>query len=157
MKSGRNQESVGFRRKRTFYESDCQGAVLSSLIAFRLVGSGDDAFSEWAADAGDAGDTFRLANVNDDGRADLVYGRALNSTTVRWFVRKSNGSGFRSFSTWADDAGNVGDLFFLADVDKDGDTDLVYLRAVSSRQVKWWVRRSDGSKFGSLETVTEVI
>ena len=58
-----------------------------------------------------AGDTFRLADVNNDGRADLVYGRALDSTSVRWFVRKSNGSAFGNFSTWAPDAGDEGDYF----------------------------------------------
>ncbi len=115
-------------------------------------GNGFGNYSTWANDAGDAGDTFRLADVNDDGRADLVYGRALDSTTVRWYVRKSNGSSFGNYSTWANDAGDVGDLFFLADADADGDADLVYSRAVSSTQVKWWVRRSDGSNFGSLET-----
>jgi hypothetical protein len=115
-------------------------------------GSGFGDFSTWADDAGNSGDTFRLADVNNDGRADLVYGRALDSTTVRWFVRKSNGSSFGNFTTWADDAGDVGDLFFLADADADGDADLVYSRAISSTQVKWFVRRSNGSKFGSLET-----
>jgi FG-GAP-like repeat len=115
-------------------------------------GSGFGDYSVWSADAGDAGDTFRLADVDDDGRADLVYGRALDSTTVRWYVRKSNGSSFGSYSVWANDAGDVGDLFFLADADDDGDADLVYSRAITSTQVKWWVRRSNGSQFGSLET-----
>jgi hypothetical protein len=115
-------------------------------------GSGYGSFSEWAADAGDSGDIFRLADVNNDGKADLVYGRPLDATTVRWFVRKSDGSNFGNFTTWADDAGDVGDLFFLADVDKDGDADLVSSRATSATEVQWVVRRSDGSKFGSAET-----
>jgi FG-GAP-like repeat len=115
-------------------------------------GSSFDPYSEWAGDAGDAGDIFRLADVNKDGRADLVYGRSLGPGIVRWFVRKSDGSNFGSVSTWASDAGDVGDLFFVADVDNDKRADLVYARAVSPTQVKWFVRRSDGSKFGSLET-----
>lgn len=115
-------------------------------------GSGFGGYTVWSNDAGNAGDIYRLADVNGDGRADLVYGRPLDSNTVRWYVRKSNGSSFGSYTTWSNDAGNVGDLFFLADADDDGDADLVYSRAVSSTQVQWWVRRSDGSKFGSLET-----
>ena len=115
-------------------------------------GTGFGGFTEWASDAGDSGDTFRLADVNNDGRADLVYGRALDAKTVRWFVRKSNGSSFGNFSTWIDDAGDVGDLFYTADIDHDGDADLVYARAISNTEVKWFVRRSNGSKFGSLET-----
>jgi hypothetical protein len=115
-------------------------------------GSGFGNYSVWSADGGDAGDIFRLADVDKDGRADLVYGRAINSGTVRWYVRKSDGASFGSVSTWASDAGDVGDLFFVADVDKDKRADLVYSRAVSETQVKWWVRRSDGNSFGSLES-----
>lgn len=115
-------------------------------------GSGFGNYSVWSTDGGDAGDIFRLADVDNDGRADLVYGRAINSGTVRWFVRKSDGNSFGSVSTWANDAGDVGDLFFVADVDKDKRADLVYSRAVSETQVKWWVRRSDGKSFGSLES-----
>ena len=115
-------------------------------------GSGFGNYSVWSADGGDAGDIFRLADVDNDGRADLVYGRAINSGTVRWYVRKSDGKSFGSVSTWASDAGDVGDLFFLADVDKDKRADLVYSRAVTDTQVKWWVRRSDGKSFGSLES-----
>lgn len=108
--------------------------------------------NEWSADAGDAGDIFRLADVDADGDADLVYGRPLEKTIVRWFVRKSDGISFGSHSTWADDAGNVGDLFFLADADGDDNADLVYSRAITPKQVKWWVHRSDGINFGSAET-----
>ncbi|MBV8516194.1 MAG: VCBS repeat-containing protein [Acidobacteria bacterium] len=115
-------------------------------------GSGFGDFTTWAEDAGDSGDIFRLADVNNDGRADLVYGRPLDENTVRWFVRKSNGSSFGNFTTWAEDAGDVGDLFFVADVDKDKKADLVYARAVSPTEVTWFVRRSDGTKFGKLET-----
>jgi hypothetical protein len=114
-------------------------------------GSGYGNFTTWADDAGDSGDIFRLADVNNDGRADLVYGRPLDATTVRWFVRKSDGSKFGNFITWADDAGDVGDLFYLADVDKDGDADLVSARTISKTQVQWTVRRSDGTKFGAAE------
>jgi hypothetical protein len=115
-------------------------------------GSGFGGFTQWAADAGDAGDVFRLADVDGDGRADLVYGRPLSATTVRWFVRKSNGSKFGDVTTWVGDAGDIGDLFFVADVDHDKKADLVYGRVISPSQVTWFVRRSDGNKFGSLET-----
>lgn len=115
-------------------------------------GSGFDPFTCWASDAGDVGDIFRLADVDNDDRADLVYGRALGPETVRWFVRKSTGSGFGGVTTWAHDAGDVGDHFFVADIDNNGRADLVYSRAVPPSQVKWFVRKSSGSKFGSYET-----
>jgi len=132
------------------------GRIVSSTqvawYARKSNGSDFGGYNEWSADAGDAGDIFRLADVDSDGRADLVYGRPLDSNTVRWFVRKSNGFGFGNVSIWAEDAGNVGDLFFLADADGDGDADLVYSRATSKTKVQWWVRLSDGSKFGSAAT-----
>jgi len=118
-------------------------------------GSGFGNYSVWSADAGDAGDIFRLADVDGDGKADLVYGRAINPTTMRWYVRKSNGSSFGSYSIFSYDAGDVGDLFFVANVDKDKKADLVYSRAVASTQVKWFVRRSDAATFGPLETWSE--
>jgi FG-GAP-like repeat len=115
-------------------------------------GSGFGNYATWANDAGDAGDIFRLADVDADGRADLVYGRAINQTTMRWYVRKSDGNSFGSYSIFANDAGDVGDLFFVANVDKDPRADLVYARAVAPTQVKWFVRRSDAATFGPLET-----
>jgi hypothetical protein len=116
-------------------------------------GSNFGGFSTWADDAGDAGDSFRLADVNNDGRADLVYGRPLDSKTVRWFVRKSNGSSFGNFSTWADDAGDIGDLFYVADVDHDKKADLVYSRAISSTQAA----SSDRSRPGTTTPATRAI
>ena len=114
-------------------------------------GNGFSGYNEWASDAGDAGDIFRLADVNSDGQADLVYGRPLDQSTVRWYVRKSDGTSFGKPETWADDGGSIGNLFFLADADADGDADLVYSRAITKTEVRWWVRRSNGSKFGEAE------
>jgi hypothetical protein len=48
---------------------------------------------------------------------------------------------------WIADAGNVGDMFRLADVTGDGKADLIYGRPVSDSQVNWYVRASTGSGF----------
>jgi hypothetical protein len=111
--------------------------------------------SIWRDDAGDVGDIFRLGDVDGDGRDDLVYGRPITSTTVRWYARLSNGTGFGDFTTWRSDAGDEGDLFFLGDVDDDGDADLVYGEIVSDSQVRWYARMSNGSGFGARETWRE--
>jgi hypothetical protein len=107
-------------------------------------------YTTWASDAGDAGDIFRLADVNADGRDDLAYGRPLTATTVRWYVRLSSGSSFGPFSTWSSDAGDIGDIFLLDDLDADGDADLAYGRPLSATQIKWYARKSNGSSFGSV-------
>lgn len=114
-------------------------------------GTGFLAASVWST-GGDPGDIFRLADVTGDNRDDLIYGRALSSTIVRWYVRPSTGSSFGNYSTWSWDAGNEGDIFLIGDVDKDGDADLVYGRALSATQMKWYVRRSSGTAFGGYET-----
>ena len=118
-------------------------------------GSGFGDYTVFSEDAGDVGDIFRLADVNDDGRADLVYGRPLNSTSVRWYVRKSNGTAFGAVSTFATDAGNEGDVFLIDDLDADGDADLAYGRTLAATQVKWYARKSTGNAFGAYTVWSE--
>lgn len=104
--------------------------------------------STWSADAGDRADLFYTADVTGDGLADMVYARIIDAATVRWYVRASSGSGFGNVTTWAQDAGDAGDIFRLGDVDGDGRVDLVYGRPLDSSTVKWWVRTSSGAGFG---------
>jgi hypothetical protein len=99
----------------------------------------------WVSDAGDAGDIFRLADVNNDGRDDLVYGRPSSSSTVRWFARLSTGSSFGGFTTWSTDAGRRSSLFLIGDVTGDGRADLVAVNRGSFGGTK--VYRSTGSSF----------
>ena len=72
------------------------------------------------SDSGAAGDLFRLGDTNGDGRADLLFGRAVgqddldtdpNLSLVRWFGRLSNGQNFDPTTTWRNDAGNEGHQF----------------------------------------------
>lgn len=118
----------------------------------RSLGNGFSGFEEWSTDAGDVGDIFRLADVNGDNRVDLVYGRPVSDSQVTWYVRQSTGSTFGGYTAWAGDAGDVGDWFFVTDIDQDGDADLVYSRALSDTQVAWYVRKSSGSSFGGYTT-----
>lgn len=106
------------------------------------------------ADGGDPTDIFLTGDVDGDGDTDLVYGRPLSATTVRWYVRETTPSGFSGYSTWSTDAGDVGDVFRLGDVTGDGRADLVYGRPLAGAnhanaiRLKWFVRPSSGTAFG---------
>ncbi|MEO0423802.1 MAG: FG-GAP-like repeat-containing protein [Pseudomonadota bacterium] len=109
----------------------------------------------WRDDAGDVGDIFRLADVDNDGRADLVYGRPLSPTVVKWYVRRSTGTSFDSWETWIEDAGANESIFFLTDLGGDGDADLLYGKALDDDTVKWWGRFAKGNEFGDLSVWRE--
>jgi hypothetical protein len=63
-----------------------------------------------------------VGGASGDGDADLVC-RVRSSLGVTWFFRPSTGSDFGSVTTWANDAGDAGDLFRLADTTGDGRLD----------------------------------
>ncbi len=111
--------------------------------------------STWRDDGGDVGDIFRLADVDNDGLADLVYGRPLSPTVVKWYVRRSTGSSFDTWETWVDDAGANESIFILADLGGDGDADLLYGKALDATTVKWWGRFAKGNSFGDLSVWRE--
>ncbi|MEA2490317.1 MAG: hypothetical protein QOH21_2109 [Acidobacteriota bacterium] len=72
---------------------------------------------------------------------------------MKWFVRRSNGSSkFGSLETRQTDAGNRGDLMYVADANGDGKVDLMYGRVNSSFGVTWFFRPSTGSDFGTVHT-----
>lgn len=106
------------------------------------------------ADGGDPTDYYLTGDVDGDGDSDLVYGRASSATAVKWFVRRSTGQGLGSYETWVSDAGDVGDVFRIGDVNGDGKADLLYGRPQTGNHhanaipLKWYVRTSTGSSFG---------
>jgi hypothetical protein len=97
--------------------------------------------AEWARNLGVGSDTQRLADVNGDGKADmLVYYNRDGS----WYVALSDGNRFTEFRLWATGFGQAGTDQYLADVNGDGKADAVLWVA---RTGTWYVRLSTGSGF----------
>ena len=67
-------------------------------------------------DGGDPTDVYLTGDVDGDGDSDLVYGRASSASAVKWFVRRSTGQGLGNYETWVNDAGDIGDVFRIGDV-----------------------------------------
>jgi hypothetical protein len=153
----------GGQRMDLFLEGDVTGDGQADLVYGRIVSAGvvqwyvqassGSAFGApvlWSGDAGDAGDIFRLGDVDGDGDADLIYGRPLTPDVVTWYVRLSSGSGFGSYSVWSGDAGKRSDLFLVGDVDGDGLADLVAVERGLTGGT--WVYVSTGSSFSFEES-----
>jgi hypothetical protein len=118
-----------------------------------LGSSFSDDLRTFASDAGQRADTFMLGDVDGDNRVDLVIGEVLTTNTVRWRVRLATSTAFAAATVFATDAGNAGDIFRLADIDGDGDKDLLRGTASSAATVAWAVHLSSGSGFGAAVTL----
>jgi hypothetical protein len=114
-----------------------------------------------SSDAGSGGGITMVGDVTGDGKADLLQGFPSDSDTVAWWVWRGTGTSFVESCNmapiycpmpWTGDAGNVGDIFRLADVTGDEKADLIYGRPISDAQVAWYVRPSTGAGFSSYTT-----
>jgi hypothetical protein len=99
--------------------------VMRWTVHRSLGGSALEAPTVFAIDAGNVGNIFRLADLDGDGRKDLLRGIVDSSSTVRWVVHRSTGTAFEAGSTVSSDAGDAGDLFLVGDVTGNGLDDLM--------------------------------
>jgi len=108
------------------------GAVAwSASLANGSYTAGFDPPVSWQT-AGEAGEIFRLADVDADGDDDLIRGRALDSQTVQWWVSPSNGGFDPVGDLWSADAGERKDRFLVGDVTANGRADLVAVAGSST-------------------------
>lgn len=126
----------------------------STVQVRKSTGSAFSAAAAWVA-AGAFGSLrrggqYRVADVNGDSAADLLYFHRADSTVK---ARISSGTGYGSASTWIG-AGQFGSLenggqYLVGDVNADGEEDLVHVKPAAATVE---VRTSTGSGYGSAST-----
>ncbi len=108
----------------------------ADVFVMRSTATGFGAFTKWHDAFGHEGETLEAADVNGDGRDDLVafsQGTALE----RVHVALSSGSAFGTASIWNEDFSSSGAMPGAGDLDGDGDEDLVSFSRSDSGNV--WV------------------
>jgi len=96
--------------------------------------------------------TMELADLNGDQRPDLVAGGGESSLGLR--VYKNTGTGFSESQRIA---GFDTDSLVLADVDKDGDADVVYTHQIGSTYAVKWRPNNGSGTFGAEQAVSSGI
>ena len=127
------------KRADMFLEGDVDGDNRADLVIGEIrnattvrwrvrlsTGTSFAAATVFIEDAGNPGDIFRLADVNGDGRKDLLRGTPQAVTNaVSWRAHFSTGLTFGNSTTVSNSAGFGSDLFLVGDVTGDGFDDLV--------------------------------
>lgn len=107
----------------------------ADVFAMRSTATGFGAFTKWHEAFGHEGETLEAADVNGDGRDDLVafsQGTALE----RVHVALSSGTAFGASSFWHEDFASSGAVPGAGDLDGDGDEDIVAFTRSGSGNVQ---------------------
>ncbi len=117
---------------------------LADVYVALSTGTGFTASAKWHDFFGVAGESPGVADVNGDGRADIVT--ATHGATADVYVALSTGAGFGASAKWHDQAAMGHTDVRLADANGDGRSDLVQF----TREGVVSVALSTGSRFGPL-------
>ncbi len=102
----------------------------------------------WLTGFGDASHDQFIADVNGDGKADVVLYYDVPGALGKWYVALSNGSSFVPHSAWLDGHGSGSQRQMVEDIDGDGKADAVAFFDVPGFAGKWYTALSNGSSFG---------
>lgn len=145
------------------YVNNGSGTGNDTVRWFLVRSDSNGGLERWKKDFGERDWEYALADVTGDGKDDLVGwnvppGRTNN--TLKWRVAASNGSSaFRSSQIWESEWGHASADPLFADVDGDGDADLILVSAEdpgnsSNKLEKILVATSRGSESGGFFTAT---
>jgi hypothetical protein len=106
------------------------------IDVFRNSGSAFDGGIEWRSEPYDySAYLFRFGDIRGRGRADVI---AVQPNPLRVVTWRNNGSAFDEGGEWHTESHDYsGHLFFAADIDGDGRTDLIAVRPNPLRIVAW--------------------
>lgn len=135
--------------------ADVNGDGRADLVAFARgaaprvrvalsTGNGFGPAAEWTDYACLDGEVCKLADINGDGRADIVV-FTHNSAPVVWIRLALAGGGFGPSQLWSGYFCTQTEVCDTGDVDRDGKADIIAFTHDAGAQV--WVARSNGAGF----------
>ncbi len=101
---------------------------------------------------GQTNDKFYIGDFDGNGKDDVATARIIDSTTVRWWVRKSLGTSFKFEEQWKEDYGNIGDRFYVGDFDGVNGDDIAIVRDLGNGYNRFYTSLSDKTQFLEAKT-----
>ncbi len=125
------------------------GGLAGNWYVAASTGSGFAAPTLWTTGHGVGSTAVGLGDVDGDGKADAVATYLSGGLAGNWYVARSSGSGFQSYSLWASGLGIGADIARLGDVTGDGRADAVAVYRAGTLAGNWYVSASTGTRFSN--------
>jgi hypothetical protein len=128
-----------------------QGAMTGHINHVHVVRSKNGPLEEWSSTFCVNGEICRVADVNGDGRADVV---AFNRSSGNVWVNLSTGASFAGAGIWHNSFCIGSEECHVGDVDGDGKADIIKFLKGSSGDA--YISRSTGTVFGNPAHTSEL-